>query len=267
MTRRWIAPLITALGIASSAPAAPIFLAVFVVGLGLAGSSRAAPITWEFEGTVRYANLGDGSALGSSLGVTVGASAFGRIVYESTTPEHSSGNGIYDALIEFAIVIGSYTPSSSGFSFLNTFFVRPASQAWAPYGFEFAMADVTGDQLFPRGPFLTLSLIPNAPGVIPDSSLPSTPPALSDLTAFSIDQWLNVGFATGLQIYGEVTPREVLIEFTRLEAVPEPGVAALLVLSLAAACAFRGRATQPAQWSAASRPRSGRAVAADRRGS
>ena len=219
------------------------FRAALALGLGLAGSSSAAPITWEFEGTVRFANLGSASALGGSLGVSVGASAFGRMVYESTTPASSPGSTFYlGALTGFEVEVGSYSTASIDPARGRDFYQFGVSGPVTPYGWEFAQASTLGDELFHRSVELTLSLIPNVAGVIRFSTLPVAPPALSVLRPFSIDDWLDFGFGTGVMLSrGSVDTQLLLVQFTRLEAVPEPAGLTLLASVTLSIVALRRR--------------------------
>lgn len=208
-----------------------IVFCFIVLGLlvGFTPRARAAPITWAFEGTVRYVNVGDASALAGSLGVSVGASATGQLVYESTTPDLVPGSGTYEgAVTGFGVTIGSYTTGQLEPQTLNAFYVRV--RGVNPFDLQIANGSYPGDPLFPSG-LLELSLIADTPGVIPDSALPGAPPALSALRPFSIDDWTTIGFGTGLWLFGDLPSSElggVLVEFSRLELVAEPEVFALL---------------------------------------
>ncbi|MEX2205568.1 MAG: hypothetical protein WEF50_04995 [Myxococcota bacterium] len=146
----------------------------------------------------------------------------------------------------FEVTIGSYTVGALEPSPFNAFYVR-LEPGPGPFDLEFANGLPAPDALFPSIPILTLGLIADTPGIFPDSSLPTAPAALSALRSFSIDDWLTgPGFGTGLQIYrgGPSDQEQVLVEFTRLEAVPEPATFALLA-PLALAFAAIGRRKNP----------------------
>jgi hypothetical protein len=216
--------------------AAICFMALMGLLAGIGSRAVAAPITWAFEGTVRYANMGDASALAGSLGVIVGASASGHLTYESTTPEADPGQGTYpSAVTGFEVSIGSYTTGALDGGVLDAFYVR--LRDGNPYDADIVDGFHPGDALFPGYPgsaIIELSLIADTPGVISGSALPAAPPPLSALRPFSIDDWTTIGYGTGLYLFRDAGPDlgGVLVEFTRLEVVPEPGAPPLVVLAV-----------------------------------
>lgn len=214
------------------------FIALGVL-FGSTPRTWAAPITWAFEGIVRSASMGNSSALAGSLGVSVGAPVSGQVTYESTTPESAPGSGVYNGLIGFEVVIGSYAPEL-GASSLNTLLVSPRSRgnsfdAWIAQGIA------EPDNLFPSGAVLWLSLLADAPGVITGPGLPNVPPALSLLRPFALGDWTTIGYGTGLTLCcGPEQGNEVDVQLTSLALVPESEGLALLGLASLAIALRRG---------------------------
>jgi hypothetical protein len=220
------------------------FTAALVVLVGLGSSAEAAPITWEFQGTVRYVNLGDASALAGGVGVGVGASTSGRVTYESTTPDLVPGSGTYSSAVTgFEVAIGSYEVGALVPSSFNAFYVRLAPSP-GPFDLEFADGGSGPDGLFPSGPFMTLALIADTPGVIPDSSLPTAPPLLSALRPFSIEDWLTIGYGTGCSSQRRLRGRVGRANASRARA--GTGAFALLALAFVALARGEGRPLEPA---------------------
>jgi hypothetical protein len=214
--------------------------------------ANAATVTWEFEGVVREVRTDPAFiARATSLGVVSGATATGQITYEYPVPDLDPGsNGSYSgAGSTYAFQAGAYATSR----FNGVSRITVTRDVLGPPTFlaieSFNGAGIAADGLFLAGHFWRLSLLTGDPSVFPDDSQPLAPPSLSDLRTFQLSDWLGgtpttLGIGTGLVLTG-ASGEQVYIELTRLEAVPEPGLAALAgvtLLLLLAARLRRGRA-------------------------
>jgi len=236
-------------------------IAGFIAALALAGSSAAAPITWSFEGQVGAIDNASPATLAtlSSLGVSLGSSFAGQVVFESTTPDTSPAptHGTYaGAISSFDVTIGSFQASGAHTNSVEVDLVSPIILLRG-YG------SGTSSSIFDT-PLLELALVFAPPAKPPSDALPLFPPELATLAPFEPGASSGSGYGTGVAVLG--TDAYLFLELTRLVRVAEPGSAALLAFSLAAAGAFTRRSSQPAPRHAASRPRSGRAAGAARPG-
>ena len=67
--------------------------------------------------------------------------------------------------------------------------------------------------------------------MVPNEGQPLRPPALGDLRPFSAADWNEIGFGTGIQIFGD-PQQQLLIELTRLAVVPGPHLLVGLALTV-----------------------------------
>lgn len=224
-------------------------LALCLVASVVAASANAATITWEYEGVVRDVR-GDAAfvAGASSLGIAAGTSVTGQVSYEYPTPDLNSnpGSGLYTGLgSTYSFHAGAYSVSQINGSTLSI-----SLDVLSPPDFlsieGFIGSNIAPDALFPTGSSWLLDLLAEQPSIFPNDSQPTRPPALGDLRPFQLSDYLGpmpLGVTTGLQLTGFTGGRDIYIELTRLEAVPEPrGLAALGLLSLFAVRFRRARA-------------------------
>lgn len=218
-----------------SAMARRLFAGV-VAALGLAGSSSAGPVTWVFEGHVTHLASDSPETLAtlSSLGVSLGGFFSGQLVFESATADQDPDPawGDYPGAVSFlSVTIGSFHEEVS---------VLPGDYSWM--GVEAADSQINLPALLyaeaggPGGSsgifderFLKIYLGETAPGQIVGDFLPLAPPGL-DMSEGANDEF---------QFYADTTIIDG--KLTLLQSVPEPGLSALLGLSLAAAGALRRR--------------------------
>lgn len=206
------------------------FVASIGLSLGLASGSMAAPITWVFEGTVRILVTGETPELASSLGVSLGAPVSGHLAYDDSVL--SGGHDHDGAVLGFGFAIGNIESAytSLGCCFFDANFDPASGQgSYRIFGM------FVSSSLIPAwGSPAALTLIADAPGVIPNQFLPHAPPPLTALRPFSIADWSDpfAPFGTGLEIgFQGAENGWIVVELTSLALVPEPEAFALLAFA------------------------------------
>jgi hypothetical protein len=212
---------------------------VLLWSCALAPSARAESVTWAFSGTVQSVDGTTPEVLDalSSLSIDLGEAIAGELRIDLDSPNLSVGNpfGYYaDAIERQSLDVGGYhldtedlaasiviveTPNPDGISYWE----QRTSAEW----FDAALA------LGPQGS-LELHFATLDPTVFPDTTLRSTPPPSSLLSAASLV------LLRGFTPLGDFT---VVGSIEEVHAVPEPGLAGLARAGIALLGFARRRAT------------------------
>ena len=197
--------------------------------LALAATASAASITWAFTGVVREATQNSLAAVGDPV--------VGFVRFESDTPDSATdpARGFFLSAVEDAAV--SFPGGSLGLPFPHPAIRRIdiATDLSSVSGLEtYNLLTATG-----LSPYLqmALELSSHDPSSFDPSALPLDPPSLAALDPYGRDSSSAWGQGTALRLFG---PFNLLAELTSLVRVPEPHVAALLLV-LAAFTARRPR--------------------------